>query len=118
MAIGGAQQQDPTTLVGWIRKICLRPGMYLVGAPDHVTVNVSYLFAFINGYNTALHSRGLPSEYVPFRAWIYERRPELAHNSDWFGGVLLRELGGDHLRVLAQIDAWAEEFERTVQRQR
>jgi hypothetical protein len=102
---------DPKNLVGWILKMCERPGMYLVGSPDYRKVNVSYLLLMMAGYECALMDAGLPTQAGPFREWIFERRPDLRRNSLWYGQALLPEMGGDDLRVLAQIREWAEEFE-------
>jgi hypothetical protein len=83
----------------------------LVGAPDYRLVNVSYLWAMILGYETALMDRGLPNAHAAFRSWIFEPRPDLNRTSEWYGGALLKENDNDHLRVVAQILRWLDEYE-------
>ncbi|MCY1040756.1 hypothetical protein OV208_05420 [Corallococcus sp. bb12-1] len=100
----------PTHLLAWMRLWCARPGMYLVGAPDFQTVNVSYLRIWIMGYDLAREDLGQPSEHEGFREWLFARRPELRHHPFWYGEALLPELGNDHGRVIALIAQWVEQY--------
>ncbi len=100
----------PKNLLQWMREWCIRPRVYLVGEPDHQTVNVSYLRALITAYDSALVDAGHPSLHDVFRQWLFERRPELREKSKWFGEARLPEYDGDHATVVAQILDWVEEF--------
>jgi hypothetical protein len=86
--------------------------MYLVGWPDHRTLNVSYLFAFITGYEFCLSTVGRDSELRLFNDWISANRPELGRGSQWFGEVLLQQMGGDHARTIDEIECLARSYQQ------
>lgn len=104
--MGGA----PSTLVGWLRVACERPGLYF-GTAERPSGDVHVLWGWINGYEEALRRLAQPSEHRPFLEWIHQQDPELKRWTDWYGGKLLREAGGDHGQVFEQIGRWAAEFE-------
>ncbi len=89
--------------------------MFLVGAPDFTSVNVSILGAWIHGYDLALEDVGRDSEHEHFVSWLHARRPDLQNHPLWYGEALLPSMGNDHERVVAQILEWVHEFEKNDQ---
>ncbi|WP_043322451.1 hypothetical protein [Corallococcus coralloides] len=100
----------PTHLLAWMRLWCERPGMYLVGTPDFLSINVSYLFMCIFAYDCAREDLGHPPEHPAFREWVFAKRPDLRHHPHWYGAALLPELDNDHARVIARIGQWVEQY--------
>jgi hypothetical protein len=104
--------KPPRRLLDWVRTFCDRPGMYLASHPDYREPNLSILRAWMQGYDAALTNAGLPTEEEPFRSWVFRKRPDLKDNPLWYGEALLAEMAGEPLRVLAQIRAWIDEYDR------
>src|SRR5258705_4040193 len=91
---------------------CERPGMFLVGAPDFRTINLSMLRSYIDGYETALRDFGLPSQHKPFLDWLNYHRPEFKQGTFWYREARLqKKLVTSHQEAIAQILTWLDEYE-------
>ncbi|RKH97755.1 hypothetical protein [Corallococcus sp. AB038B] len=100
----------PTHLLAWMRLWCERPRMFLVGAPDYQSINVSYLRMCIFAYDWAREDLGHPPEHSAFREWVFAQRPDLRNHPLWYGEALLPELDHDHERVIARIAQWVDQY--------
>jgi hypothetical protein len=98
-------------IVAYIAEFCRRPGMYLVGLPDHRTVNISYMQAILSGFRLAVVGTPAEKELTAFEGWVRRKKfRSRKYSSLWFGEALCLKLGGDHLRTVEQILEWAEEY--------